>query len=302
MNEVLLIAEEEMRVDKYIAQSTEFSRTFIQDLCHQEKVRVNDEIVKGSFKLSLGDEILIEVPDLETIEVLPEDIPLDILYEDEDLIVINKPKGMIVHPATGVYTGTLVNALLYHCKDLSGINGKLRPGIVHRIDKNTTGCLIACKNDTSHRAIAKQLEDKTCQRTYVAIVNGIIDHEDGFIDAPIGRDPKDRQRMVVTEKNAKEARTLFHVLERFKEDTYLSLQLETGRTHQIRAHMKYIHHPVMGDTRYGGTCKYMDTQEQVLHAREITFIHPRTNEQMTFSAPLPEYFEELLTILRGENR
>ncbi|MBR2810212.1 MAG: RluA family pseudouridine synthase, partial [Solobacterium sp.] len=196
-------------------------------------------------------------------------------------------------------SGTLVNALLYHCKDLSGINGVIRPGIVHRIDKDTTGCLVACKNDHAHTAIARQLEDKTCFREYHAIVTGVIANADGLIDAPIGRDPRDRQRMAVTEANSRDAVTHFHVLERFQNATYLTCRLETGRTHQIRVHMKYIRHPVMGDEKYGGRCPYMDTQGQVLHASMLTLVHPTTGETMTFHAPLPAYFEELLNILRS---
>lgn len=300
MADIQLIAEEEVRVDKYVSSHSELSRTYVQELLDKGLVFVNGEKVKSSYKLQLEDSILVQIPENENIYVEPEDIPLDILYEDADLIVVNKPKGMVVHPAPGVYSGTLVNALLYHCDDLSGINGKLRPGIVHRIDKDTTGCIIACKNNFAHEAIAKQLETKTCHREYEAIVNGIIDHDYGLVDAPIGRDAKDRQKMCVTEKNGKEARTSFHVMERFLNDCHVTCTLETGRTHQIRVHMKYIGHPVMGDTRYGGTCKYMDTQEQVLHARTITFIHPRTGKEMQCTAPLPTYFENLLTVLRKE--
>ncbi|MBP3868414.1 MAG: RluA family pseudouridine synthase, partial [Solobacterium sp.] len=231
-----------------------------------------------------------------------ENIPLDILYEDSDIIVINKPKGMVVHPAAGVYSGTLVNALLYHCKDLSGINGVLRPGIVHRIDKDTTGCIVACKNDNAHRAIAAQLENKTCHREYLALCDGIIDHEEGLIDAPIGRDPKDRKKMTVIDKNSKPARTFFTVKERFSNHTLVDCRLETGRTHQIRVHMSYIHHPVTGDVVYGTSCRLMDTQGQTLHAYKLSLVHPTTGITMTFEAPLPAYFEELLDLLRhGES-
>ena len=302
MNQEILIVEEEgIRIDRYLSERLDLSRTRIQELCKDEKILVNGNPVKSSYKVELEDEIIVEIPEAEPIDVLPEDIPLDILYEDEDVIVINKPKGMIVHPAPGIYTGTLVNALLYHCKDLSGINGKLRPGIVHRIDKDTSGCIIACKNDNAHQAISKQLENKTCHREYRAIVSGNIPHDHGLIDAPIGRDPKDRQKMVVTDKNAREARTHFSVLERFKDCTYVDCTLETGRTHQIRVHMKYIQHPVLGDLKYGSPCKYMETNGQVLHAYQITFVHPTTQKEMTFQAPLPVYFESLLEILRGQN-
>ncbi len=301
MNLIELTAEESgLRIDKYISTHTDLSRTRAQQLCDDGKVAVNGKTVKSSWKLTEGECISFEVPEDEVLDVVPEDIPLDILYEDSDIIVINKPKGMVVHPAPGVYHGTLVNALMYHCKDLSGINGVLRPGIVHRIDKDTTGCLVCCKNDFAHTAIAKQLEDKTCHREYLALVQGVIDHDEGMIDAPIGRDNRDRQKMTVKETNSKEARTHFTVVERFKKETLVDCRLETGRTHQIRVHMKYINHPVIGDTKYGKECPYMDTQGQVLHAYRLTLIHPRTLQEMSFEAPLPEYFENLLDILRKE--
>jgi 23S rRNA pseudouridine1911/1915/1917 synthase len=302
MSKLNLVSEEDsVRIDKYLSSHSDLSRSFVQKLSDEEKILVNGKAVKSSYKLSLNDEIEVDVPELEPIETRPENIPLDILYEDSDLIVINKPKGMIVHPANGIYTGTLVNALLYHCKDLSGINGKLRPGIVHRIDKDTTGCIIACKNDFTHVEIAKQLETKTCHREYRAIVMGNITHDNGLIDAPIGRDPRDRQKMTVTDKGARDARTHFQVLERFGNSTYVECTLETGRTHQIRVHMKYINHPVMGDEKYGKKCAYMDTEGQVLHAYKITFVHPRTQKEMTIEAPMPTYFNELLDILRKES-
>ena len=292
---------ENLRIDRWLSEVSDLSRTRIQELAKSGLIFVNGKAVRSSYKVELNDVITCDVPDLEPIDVKPENIPLDILYEDSDIIVINKPKGMVVHPAPGVYSGTLVNALLYHCRDLSGINGKVRPGIVHRIDKDTTGCLVVCKNDAAHEAIARQLETKTCHREYLAVVAGNIVHDDGLIDAPIGRDPKDRQRMTVTEKNSREARTRFHVLERFKSATYIECELETGRTHQIRVHMKYINHPVLGDEKYAKACRYMDTQGQVLHAYKLTLVHPRTNEEMVFEAPLPEYFKELLAILRKES-
>ncbi len=297
----LICDEENIRIDRYLSSHSDLSRSFIQKLSEEGKITVNGKAVKSSYKVSLNDEISVEVPEMENLETKPENIPLDILYEDSDLIVINKPKGMIVHPASGIYTGTLVNALLYHCKDLSGINGVLRPGIVHRIDKDTTGCIIACKNDFTHVEIAKQLETKTCHREYRAIVMGNIVHDNGMIDAPIGRDPRDRQKMTVTDKGGRDARTHFQVLERFGKSTYVECALETGRTHQIRVHMKYINHPVMGDEKYGKKCSYMNTNGQVLHAYKITFIHPRTQKEMTIEAPLPDYFNELLNILRKES-
>ena len=301
MSNLTLIADEEnIRIDRYLSLHSDLSRSFLQKLSEEGKILVNGKPVKSSYKTVLNDEIVVEVPEMQNLEALPENIPLDILYEDSDLIVINKPKSMVVHPASGNYSHTLVNALLYHCKDLSGINGVLRPGIVHRIDKDTTGCIIVCKNDFAHVEIAKQLESKTCHREYRAIVMGNITHDSGMIDAPIGRDARDRQKMTVTDKGSRDARTHFEVLERFGNSTYVECSLETGRTHQIRVHMKYINHPVMGDEKYGKKCAYMDTEGQVLHAYKISFIHPRTKEEMTFTAPLPDYFNKLLDILRKE--
>ena len=303
MAEEKWIVEEnaDVRIDKWLTENSGLSRTRIQELAKEGKIFVNGKAVRSSYKTVLNDVITCDVPDNEPIDVEPENIPLDILYEDSDIIVINKPKGMVVHPAPGVYSGTLVNALLYHCKDLSGINGKIRPGIVHRIDKDTTGCLVVCKNDAAHEAIARQLETKTCHREYRAVVAGNIVHDDGLIDAPIGRDERDRQRMAVTEKNSREARTRFHVIERFGSATYLECELETGRTHQIRVHMKFIGHPVLGDEKYGKPCRYMHTEGQVLHAYKLTLVHPSTGKQMVFEAPLPAYFEKLLDILRKES-
>lgn len=290
----------QIRLDKYLSENSDLSRTRVQELAKAGEIFVNGKAAKSSAKLNAGDVVTCDVPEDEPIDVAPENIPLDILYEDEDIIVVNKPKGMVVHPAPGNYSGTLVNALLYHCRDLSGINGKIRPGIVHRIDKDTTGCIVACKNDMAHTSIARQLEDKTCHREYLAVVNGVIDAEAGKINAPIGRDPRDRQRMTVTEEHGKDAVTHFIVKERFKNSTYIECRLETGRTHQIRVHMKYMKHPIMGDAKYGGVSPYMDTQGQVLHAYKLTLVHPRTGEIMTFEAPLPEYFQQLLAILRED--
>lgn len=292
--------ESPVRIDRYLSSVSDLSRTRVQELCEEGKVKVNGKSVKSSFKVEEGMEITAEVPENTEIEVLPENIPLDILYEDSDIIVINKPKGMVVHPAPGNEHGTLVNALLYHCHDLSGINGKIRPGIVHRIDKDTTGCLVACKNDMAHRAIAAQLADKTCHREYKTVVEGILEHDAAVIDAPIGRDPRDRQRMAVTDIHSREARTHYRVLERFLDTTYAECRLETGRTHQIRVHMKYCGHPVVGDEKYGHKCKIMDTQGQVLHAYKLTLIHPSSGKEMSFEAPLPAYFEELLALLRKQ--
>lgn len=291
-----------IRLDKYLSEVSELSRTRVQELSKNGEIFVNGKSEKPSYKVEVGDTIECDVPENEELQIQAEDIPLDILYEDEDVIVINKPKGMVVHPAPGNYSGTLVNALLFHCKDLSGINGVIRPGIVHRIDKDTTGCLVVAKNDEAHVNLAKQLENKTCHREYMALVDGSIANEAGVIDAPIGRDRRDRQKMTVTPTNSKEARTHFVVKERFHHNTLLDCSLETGRTHQIRVHMKYINHPVTGDEKYGKKCKYMDTQGQCLHAYKLTFNHPKTHKQMSFVAPLPDYFNELLEILRHEDK
>ncbi len=288
------------RLDKYLTAVSDLSRTRIQDLAKEGAITVNGSPCKCSYKVVAGDVVGCEVPELQSVDIEPENIPLDILYEDEDIIVVNKPKGMVVHPAPGNYLGTLVNALLYHCKDLSGINGEIRPGIVHRIDKDTTGCIVACKNDEAHRSIAAQLENKTCHREYLALVEGNIANAAGLIDAPIGRDCRDRQKMAVTSENSRDARTHFKVIERFGDMTLLDCSLETGRTHQIRVHMKFINHPVVGDEKYGRKCQILDTQGQVLHAYRLTLKHPRTGKKMTFEAPLPEYFEKLLEILRKQ--
>ncbi len=300
-HETYLAEEAGERIDKYLSLNTELSRSRIQELIKQGFVLVNGTKIKSSYQLNLNDRIDMDIPENQPVEIRPEDIPLDILYEDSDVIVINKPKGMIVHPAPGIYTGTLVNALLYHCKDLSGINGVIRPGIVHRIDKDTTGCIVCCKNDRAHQSIAAQLADKTCHREYRAIVKGIMEHDSGMIDAPIGRDPKDRQKMAITEVNSRHAVTRFKTLERYKDASYIECALETGRTHQIRVHMKYINHPVLGDLKYGTACSILDTHGQVLHACRLTFILPTTGKSMVFEAPLPAYFEELLEFERKEN-
>ena len=257
---------------------------------------------EGQFRrLSEGDLIVFEVPEAAKPEILPEPIPLDILYEDEDVILINKPKGMVVHPAAGHYSGTLVNALMYHCRDsLSGINGVLRPGIVHRIDMDTTGVIIACKNDVSHRSIAEQLKEHSITRRYQAIVHGRLKTDEGIVDAPIGRNPQDRKKMSINEKNGKPAVTHYHVLNRFRDYTHIECRLETGRTHQIRVHMASIGHPLLGDAVYGpARCPYR-LEGQTLHAGVLGFVHPRSGEYMEFSAPLPEYFEKLLRTLPRE--
>lgn len=288
-----------IRLDKYLALHTEFSRSRIQQLIDEECIYVNDTIVKANYKLKLKDEIKIKLPEIVETIAKPMKMDLDIVYEDTDLLVINKQKGLVVHPGNGNYDNTLVNGLLYYCKDLSGINGVLRPGIVHRIDKDTSGLLIVCKNDFTHQAIAKQLEEKTCKRKYLALVHGVIPHDYGTIDAPIGRDSKDRQKMTVTQHNSKNAITHFKVIKRYDKYTLVECELLTGRTHQIRVHMQYIKYPIVGDPRYGYK-KTLETQGQMLHAYQISFTHPRTNEVMTLEAQPPEIFRKTLAFIEGE--
>lgn len=284
------------RIDKYLSEQLEdMTRSHIQKLIKENMVRVNGMAVKSNFKLSASDQIEVEIPELKEPDILPENIPLDILYEDQDILVVNKPKGMVVHPAPGHYTGTLVNAIMYHCKDnLSGINGVMRPGIVHRIDMDTTGSLLICKNDRAHQALAEQLKEHSITRKYHAIVHGRLKEDEGTIDKPIGRHPIDRKKMSVHCTNGREAITHYRVLKRFQQFTYIECQLETGRTHQIRVHMSSIGHPILGDQVYGpAKCPYK-LQGQTLHAKVLGIIHPTTGEYMEFDAPLPDYFQGLL--------
>ncbi|MGI8384533.1 RluA family pseudouridine synthase [Robertmurraya sp. P23] len=286
------------RLDKVLSSvNSEWSRSQVQLWMQDGNVVVNGQKVKSSYKCSVGDVIEISIPDPEELDVVPEPMDLEIFYEDSDVLVVNKPKGMVVHPAPGHTTGTLVNGLMAHCKDLSGINGVLRPGIVHRIDKDTSGLLMVAKNDLAHESLVNQLVAKTVTRKYRAIVHGVIPHDYGTIDAPLARDPKDRQSMTVVD-NGKHAVTHFQVMERFKDFTLVECQLETGRTHQIRVHMKYIGYPLVGDPKYGPR-KTLDIGGQALHAGVLGFNHPRTNEYLEFEAPLPEYFIELLESLRN---
>lgn len=299
MNEIVFEITPEMeeeRIDKCINGFVEnLSRSYIQKLIKNGNVYVNNEAVKANYKVKTEDVIRFLIPNSVEPNIPPQDIALDILYEDTDLLVVNKPKNMVVHPACGHYEGTLVNAVMYHCKgDLSGINGVLRPGIVHRIDKDTTGSLIICKNDESHNAIALQLKDHSITRKYRAIVCGRIAEEEGVIDAPIGRHPSDRKKMAVNYKNGKTAITHYRVIERFNKYTYVECQLETGRTHQIRVHMASIGHPILGDTVYSNVKSAFKLEGQTLHAMTIGFCHPRTKEYMEFEAPLPQYFQDLL--------
>ena len=288
------------RLDKALCDLLcETSRNAIQRMIKDSLVTVNKTARKANFRLCEGDLVEIVFPPAQEVEILPENIPLDILYEDSDLLVVNKPKGMVVHPAPGHTNGTLVNAVMYHCRDsLSGINGELRPGIVHRIDMNTTGSLIVCKNDRAHTDIARQIKDHSIRRIYEGIVIGNVKEDEGTVAGAIGRNPKDRKKMAMHVPGGKEAITHYRVLERFPDYTYMEFRLETGRTHQIRVHMAGIGHPLLGDDVYGpARCKF-HLQGQTLHAKTIGFIHPTTGKYMEIDAPLPEYFEELLNTLR----
>lgn len=293
-------SENGIRIDRYLSEKNEeLSRSYLQKLLKEQGVTVNGREVKANYKVQAGDEIRISLPDLSEPDILPEEIPLDILYEDEDVMVINKPKGMVVHPSAGHTTGTLVNAILFHCQgNLSGINGVMRPGIVHRIDKDTTGALLICKNDVAHRDLADQLKEHSIKRRYRAIVTGNLKDDEGTVEGPIGRHPVDRKKMAINYKNGKEAITHYTVLERFGNATYVECRLETGRTHQIRVHMTSIGHPLLGDEIYGSGKNPYHLQGQALHAMVLGFVHPRTGEYMEFTAPLPEYFTNLLEKLR----
>ncbi len=299
-NRYISVCKEEVgkRLDVFLMEKcTDFSRSRIQGLIKQGRVKISGKKVKANYRVKDGDKILMEVPPPEDINIKPEDIPLDILYEDVDIIIINKPVGIVVHPAAGHYSGTLVNALLFHCKDLSGIGGKLRPGIVHRLDKDTSGILVAAKNDIAHLSLSGQLKERTIKREYYALVHGRISENYGTIDAPIGRHPRERKKMAVTEGKVRKAVTHFEVLERFSKHAFLKLILETGRTHQIRVHLSYIGHPVLGDNVYGPRKNKLDISHQALHAGVLGFIHPRKGEYMEFSAPLSESFKEIIILL-----
>ncbi|MFQ6791267.1 MAG: RluA family pseudouridine synthase [Thomasclavelia sp.] len=288
------------RLDKVIAKRLpEYSRTRIQEMINLGNVLVNHKKEKANYKIKMGDLIEIEVLPNQDLAIEAEDIPLKIVYEDNDLIVVDKPSGMIVHPSPGIVHGTLVNALLYHCQDLSGINGVNRPGIVHRIDKETSGLLVVAKNDHAHRVLSQQLKNHDMTRSYIALVHGLIPHQYGKVDAPIGRDNKDRQKMAVTSANSKHAVTNFTVLRRYRSMSLIECRLETGRTHQIRVHMSYIGYPVYGDPKYGWRKDDL-TYGQFLHAKKLGFIHPTTNRYMEFESELPEYFKEKLNQLQEE--
>ena len=284
------------RLDVFLTQEQpDFSRSYVQRLIEERHVLVNGSSCKTNYRLKGGEEILLFLPEAEDIAIMPEEIPLDILYEDEDLIVVNKARGMVVHPAAGIYHGTLVNALLFHCRDLSGINGKIRPGIVHRLDKDTSGVMVAAKNDRAHAHLAEQIGKKTARRIYRAILHGNIREENGIIKGNIGRHPADRKKMAVLREGGKPAVTEFRVLRRFGEYTLVECSLQTGRTHQIRVHMAYIGHPLVCDPKYGPRKKAsFSIKGQALHSMRLTLDHPATGERMSFEAPLPEDMQEIL--------
>lgn len=290
------VGEDGERLDKWLSAALPaLSRSYIQRCIGKEQVFVNGKPCKANYRLRADDEVAFQIPEAVEPVIEAEDIPLSVLYEDADVLVVDKPKGMVVHPAPGHYTGTLVNAVLYHCKgQLSGINGVLRPGIVHRIDRDTTGSLIVCKNDLSHKAIAAQLKEHSLNRSYRAIVHGILKEDEGTVSAPIGRDEKDRKRMAVNEKNGKEAVTHYRVISRFREYTYIECRLETGRTHQIRVHMASIGHPLLGDEVYGARKTAFHLQGQTLHAYTLGFLHPANGAYVEVTAPLPAYFTHIL--------
>jgi 23S rRNA pseudouridine1911/1915/1917 synthase len=294
--------DENERVDKFLAtRFPDFTRSFIQKAIKNGQIKLNGKDFKSNYKLKLDDKIEINIEDPIELEIEPEDIPLDILYEDDDVLIINKPKNMVVHPSAGHFSHTLVNAIMFHCKDsLSGINGIIRPGIVHRIDMNTTGSLIICKNDVSHTKIAEQIKEHSVNRIYVGLVYGRLANDEGTVEGPIGRNPSDRKKMAINYKNGKPAITHYKVLERFNEYTFVKFKLETGRTHQIRVHMASIGHPLVGDDIYSNNkkCKFKHLEGQCLHARTIGFIHPTLNQYVEFQAPIPEYLDKLLNTLR----
>lgn len=291
------------RIDKYLAaQLEDLSRSRIQTLLADGMIKVNGQAVKAKYKLEIGDSINICLPELKEVHIEAQNIPLDIVYEDDDLLVVNKPKGMVVHPAAGHLTGTLVNAIMYHCKDnLSGINGELRPGIVHRIDMNTTGLLVVCKNDFTHERIAAQLAVHSITRVYEAIVLNRMGQESGCVDAPIGRSSKDRKKMAIDKVHGKRAVTHYQLIKNYSDYAHIACRLETGRTHQIRVHMKSIGHPLLGDDIYGSGKSPFKTCGQTLHAKVLGFVHPRSGQYMEFNSELPEYFQDILNKLDSKN-
>ena len=299
--EIYVDEDDGERLDSYLAKElNEVSRTFVQKLIKEGLVQVNEKAVKPSYIVETGDYIRVEFPKPKELEIMPEDIPLDIVFQDEDIVIINKPQDMVVHPAPGNYSGTLVNGLLFHIDTLSSINGIIRPGIVHRLDKDTSGLLVVAKNDFAHRFLSEELKQRKMKRNYIALVHGVLKKDEGTIDAPIGRHPKDRKKMAVTNKNSKEAITHYKVLDRYDNYSLLELSLETGRTHQIRVHMAYINCPILGDPVYSRGKNEFGLDKQMLHAYRLGFIHPSTKEYVEFKSDLPPYFKKLIDVL--ENR
>lgn len=298
--ERLIITENEagMRADVALAQLLDITRSNMQKLLEDGRVVKGSKVLKSNYKLKNGDEIIVDLPEPEPLDVQPENIPLDIIYEDEDVVVVNKARGMVVHPAAGNYSGTLVNALLYHCKNLSGINGVIRPGIVHRLDKDTSGIMICAKNDAAHVSLSEQIQSKTAQRTYMAVVRGNIKSDSGVIETQIARDKNDRKKMAVVKEGGRDAVTEYEVLERFGKYTIVKCKLKTGRTHQIRVHMEYLGYPLVGDPKYSPMKTPFSINGQTLHSWTLTFTHPRTQEVMSFEAPLPEDMKKIVTRLR----
>ena len=300
MIEYLIIKEsDKQRLDNFLAkQDLGLSRTYIQKLIDEKKILVNDQPAKHGYKLKLDDKVSVDIPSPKKIEITAENIPLDIVYEDDDLLVVNKPRGMVTHPAPGNYTGTLVNALMLHIKDLSGIGGELRPGIVHRLDKDTSGLLLVAKSDLAHQSLSKQLKDRTVKKIYVALVHGIVKQDEGYVQEKIGRHPVNRKKMAVIKSpdhKSREALTFFKVLKRYREYTLIELNLKTGRTHQIRVHMSHIGHPIVGDKTYGGKTKIGETEvKTLLHAQTIGFIHPKTGEYIELTRPMPDDMRDAL--------
>lgn len=298
--ERIIITENEagMRADVALAALLEITRSNMQRLLEEGRAVKGGKVLKSNYKVKLGDEIIVELPEPQPLDVQPENIPLDIIYEDEDVVVVNKARGMVVHPAAGNYTGTLVNALLYHCHNLSGINGVIRPGIVHRLDKDTSGIMICAKNDTAHLSLSEQIQNKTAQRTYLAVVRGNIKNDSGTIETQIARDKNDRKKMAVVTEGGRQAVTEYEVMERFGKYTIVKCRLKTGRTHQIRVHMEYLGYPLVGDPKYSPMKTPFSINGQALHSLTLSFVHPRTHEQMSFEAPLPEDMKKIVTRLR----
>lgn len=298
--ERIIITENEagMRADVALAALLEITRSNMQRLLEEGRAVKGGKVLKSNYKVKLGDEIIVELPEPQPLDVQPENIPLDIIYEDEDVVVVNKARGMVVHPAAGNYTGTLVNALLYHCHNLSGINGVIRPGIVHRLDKDTSGIMICAKNDAAHLSLSEQIQNKTAQRTYLAVVRGNIKNDSGTIETQIARDKNDRKKMAVVTEGGRQAITEYEVMERFGKYTIVKCRLKTGRTHQIRVHMEYLGYPLVGEPKYSPMKTPFSINGQALHSLTLSFVHPRTHEQMSFEAPLPEDMKKIVTRLR----